>query len=48
MAYTVDENTKASSPGQIEISKIKFLDYIELAGIKRIKYNPLNYLFNTI
>ena len=50
MTHTVDENTIASSPGQIEISKIKFFDYIELMGIKRIKYNilfslPSNFLY---
>lgn len=39
--HTVDSNSEAASPGQIEISKSKYLDYAKLNGIERIKYNLL-------
>ncbi|MCC6370058.1 MAG: DUF3239 domain-containing protein [Bacteroidia bacterium] len=50
MAFTVDENTKASSPGQIQISKRKYLDYVGLKGPKRLIYKllfslPTNFIY---
>lgn len=38
MIHTVDETTQASTPGQIQISKNKYLDYLKLSGLKRLKY----------
>lgn len=44
MTHTVDETTQASTPGQIRISKSKYLDYFKVSGIKRLKYFLLFYL----
>ncbi|MES2761285.1 MAG: DUF3239 domain-containing protein [Bacteroidota bacterium] len=41
MIHTVDSTTKASTPGQIQISKSKYLDYLALTGITRFKYYHL-------
>jgi len=50
MTHTVDDTTQASTPGQIEISRRKYLDYIGVKGVVRLKYVlllrlPANFLF---
>ena len=50
MTHTVDDTTQASTPGQIEISKKKYLDYLGLSGVLRLKYSfllslPISFLF---
>lgn len=41
MTYLLDETTQASAPGQIEISRKKYLDYMGVKGIARLKYSLL-------
>ena len=41
MSFTVDDNTVASSPGAVEISKNKFLDYFGFKGISWLRYSIL-------
>jgi len=50
MKHTVDNTTHASTPGQIQISKRKYFNYIKLTGFMRLKYHllfsfPQNFLF---
>lgn len=44
MKLTVDNSSKASMPGQIKISRKKYLDYLGLSGIIRLRYLLLFYL----
>lgn len=41
MSFTIDDNTQASTPGQINISKIKYLEYVQLTGLAWLKYASL-------
>lgn len=41
MSHTVDDSTKASNPGQLSISKSKYLDYVGLNGLQRSLYSFL-------
>lgn len=36
--FTVDEDTQASTPGEVAVSKEKFLNYHDLKGLARKKY----------
>jgi len=38
MTHIIDNTSKASIPGQLNISKRKYLDYIGLKGVNRLKY----------
>lgn len=41
MKYTVDNESRASQPGNIEILKTKYLDYMRIKGIQRFIYGLL-------
>ncbi len=53
MSYTVDDTTSAATPGKISISSRKFLEYIDVRGVRKFIYYlilmlPKSFLFTVL